>query len=130
MPQQLKWDESQWPVVVVHYPDGPIAKPVMEEYLAHILTLFERKLPFAVIGFHETSGSAMGAETRVFAASFNKKYHDQFGAYMRGLAIVSTSMLARTALMAVHWISPFPYPTKAFRTQKEALAWIQARLDS
>lgn len=125
---RLSWDEKDWPIITVQFPDGTLNRPVMEEYQAYILQLFERKTPFVVVGFHEATGSAMDSETQVFAAAFNKKHNAEFRAYFKGLAIVCSSMIARTAILIINWIAPFPYPNKAFKTRAEAFTWARNRL--
>ena len=128
MADSLNWDESGWPIVEVRFPDGSFGKSTMLEYATRVATVLDRKERFAVIVLHETAGGGMDKDARVAAAEMNKAREDDFRTYQRALAVVSSSMVARTALTAIGWISPFPYPSKAFRTRKEAVVWVTQRL--
>jgi len=128
MVEYLKWDESRWPIVEARFPDGPFGKVVMEEYARRACGVLDRHEPFAVVVVHQNEGAGMDKEARAVAATMNQAREAEFREYQRALAVVSTSMVARTALTAISWIAPFPYPAKAFKRREEAVAWASRRL--
>lgn len=129
MADELKWDESQLPIAIMRFPDGTITKALMEACLNHLIDMVTREKPFVVIIFHEATGAALNNEALAAASAFNKKYKDFTRKYLKGFCVVCSSMVARTAIMAIDWFSPFPYPAKAFKSEKDALAWARTRLE-
>ncbi|HWL89303.1 MAG TPA: hypothetical protein VNO21_26045 [Polyangiaceae bacterium] len=117
----LTVDVARWPIVVLTY-EGKPAHCVLAEHLREIEEkVLSVREPFVQV-IDQTQGDIPDALQRAQIAEHQAKMGDAYRRFCVGEAYVCSSRM-RSAMIAVFWQAPPPYPYTFVRTLTEALAW-------
>lgn len=128
-------DESEWPIVTMHFEGEPMDLEEMEEYISYWDKWFDLKEPMAVtmISQHEGKEKA-GKEVTELAKRWREENRERIGKYCVGIALVPRP----SKLMAVFkvnkpivgWVMKkrMGCPGQVFDDDKEARAWLEERM--
>lgn len=121
-------DESEWPILVVRWPNE-LTLAEVDEHFEEMLALALRGGPIAVL-VDMTGAGIPPAHHRQHAAKKLAEVYAESGDRIAGVAHVIRSPLVRGVLTAVYWVSAPPFPKEVFGTRAEALDWCRSRLPS
>lgn len=123
-------DITQFPMVVSVFPSvvhGPALAEHLERYQDAVL---ERDEPYVSIIDATELESMLSAEARrIIIAARKRGIERGIGRLHRGIALVTTSVLLRTATSVVEWASPLPSTWTTVSTREAAFAWGYAQLE-
>ncbi len=119
---ELLCDDSQRPIVVVQMP-AVWASPAQLEAVLQQLVLCQRRE--AVLLVLDVRGAARptAAERGLIAKAMSDERRHE----LLGIAVVSTSLLARAVVLALVWRTPARTPVAFFDNREAALAWAGQR---
>jgi hypothetical protein len=118
-------DDSQWPLVVVHW-SGSINDATLDGFLAQMDRWLDRGERFGLlIDSRESQG--LSPEQRGRLISHMKRQSALTSQFLLQ-AIVMGSLLQRTLFYGINLIFPNPFPSKVFGDVAPARAWLTAQL--
>ncbi len=122
-------DRSQWPLVVITFPQRDIEDDELIAYLADVEAgLGARKTAYAAV-VDIGSRPHLNAHQRKIQADWLNRNRDQFAKWLRAYAFVITDHVPRVLLRAVFWVAPPPVPYRLFSDREEAIAWAAKSLN-
>jgi hypothetical protein len=129
--EQIEYDESRWPLVVVHFPESFSH----EDWMAQVRNLgasvdraVRERVRYAIIVDAARVGSPPSALQRKAASDFNRDRYDDLKKHLVGWASVITSPILRGAITAMTWLQPTPFPQRVFGTIEAAEEWAQGQI--
>lgn len=122
-------DESRWPLVQIHWPDGEVTDEDVEAFLALGVEHLARRTPFISM-HHGMRATTINAKQRRRFGDHVRAHEKELAVYMTAAAIVSPSAVIRAVVTAINWIAPPPYPQGTFATASEAEAWLMRVYES
>lgn len=130
MRTEFELDVTPFPMVVSVFPaviHGPALARHLERYQEAVL---ERNEPYvSVIDATELESMLSAEARRIIIAARKRGIERGIGRLHRGIALVTTSVLLRTATSVVEWASPLPSTWTTVPTREAAFAWGYAQLD-
>jgi hypothetical protein len=127
MQDDITFDESAWPIVVVRYPKR-IDQRDFDAHLERIIGYVKRDAPWGLLNDSRGAGHP-NAVQRQAIATFYDRYEPLVRKNWRGSAIIFDSPLIVGVLTALTWIRPAPHPFKAFSNYAEGQRWLEARFE-
>jgi hypothetical protein len=123
---QFHVDASAFPVVTVQLPGVWGDDQQVQSKMAQIQTLHRRGLPFCLVFLPQGAAVPNSRQRHLIAESM--KESESIGAgLLQGMAVVSTSVVARGVFTALGWFAPQKFPIRLFPTHEEARAWARER---
>ncbi|MCA9578587.1 MAG: STAS/SEC14 domain-containing protein [Polyangiales bacterium] len=120
----LETDRSEWPLLVVRWPEGVVTDESLDRYLAESVQDLSRRTVHCVMHDSRTAMGLSAAQRRRMAAHLAQHEH-AIRQWTSGVAIVSPSAVIRGMITAVNWITGTPCPQRTFATEPEARAWLR-----
>ena len=120
---RIDCDVRNWPVIVVTFP-GAYSDADFDAYLADLSMLLTRR-PEAII-IDTRAQQSPTATQRQRLAGFVKTQWKALS-WLRGIAFVVNSRVARHALTMVSWVVSTPCPIEIVPSMAEARCWLEQR---
>ena len=120
--EQPRYDEGQWPIVLVTMPQVELKNAELLGHMDRISAFNRRGAPFALIIDVRASESLSADSRRVIAERMDQD-EDTYPGVLLGVAIVLATPLHRGIFKAISWLSRKPRPFEAFTSVDEAMVW-------
>jgi hypothetical protein len=117
----FEYDDSQWPITILTAIDEASSDEVIR-YLEIQDKVLERKQPHVLI-WDARQAKMLEPMQRKRLSTWILENKVALGEYRIGFAFVSSSLVIRGFLKAVHWVTAPPFPTKLFKELEDALTW-------
>jgi len=121
------YEESQWPLVLVTYPPGPISELAFNENLRRLDEYAERGGPFGFVLDTRDAPDPDAARRRAIAEYWDScalRFPNRFV----GAAIVMSSSAGRAVFKAISWLRNRPVVLVAVATPAEGVTKLRAAL--
>jgi hypothetical protein len=122
---RIRVAESDWPIVLIEFPEKRVADADLHAVLGHIESLLSEAVKNKEKVFVITDLTVMReitpASQRQFAAEWIKRTASLNRAASLGGATVTPSPILRGIITAVYWLQPSPSPTFPVATRHEAM---------
>ncbi len=120
-------DDSKWPRVYATWPSQQISDEEFEAMVKAMSALSDRGERYVVI--HDARRAVRPTpKQRAFAAKSQKDNAERSRRFLAGTAIVVSSPLIASAVTAINWLAPPPFPQKTFSVLSAAEEWATAQL--
>jgi hypothetical protein len=119
---QPRYDEGQWPIVLVTMPDAELKEPDLLRHIDRMSSFSKRGVAFVQVIDVRTAGS-LSAHSRRLVAERMDQDEDAYPGVLLGVAIVLATPLHRGIFKAISWLSRKPRPFEAFTGVDEAMLW-------
>jgi hypothetical protein len=120
-------DDSKWPRVYAIWPPQELSDEAFEEMVMAMSALSKRGQRYVVI--HDARRAARPTpKQRALAAKQQKLDAEMSKRFIVGTALVVSSTIIASAVTAINWIAPPPFPQKVFSKLDDAEAWATAQL--
>jgi hypothetical protein len=124
-------DDSQWPVVLIVYPEAGTTADV-DEYMVELEKLFHRGQRWvAVVDLSAIDRKRATQSIRRYVTEAVDRLWEKYPDVQLGEAAVAKSLVLRRLLLANSWLRRVQsVERKVFATREEAFAWARALLAS
>ncbi|MDB4965256.1 MAG: hypothetical protein JWN44_945 [Myxococcales bacterium] len=123
----VRFDDSQWPRVMITWPGEQLSDEDFAVGIAKISAYSHRRQPYVIV--HDGRRAVRPTpKQRAMAAEQQKRDADVAHRWLRGAALVVANPLLVGVVTAINWLFPPPYPQKIFWKMPEAEAWADAQL--
>jgi hypothetical protein len=120
-------DQSKWPLVYATWPSQELSDEAFEAMVMAMSALSKRGERYVVI--HDARRAARPTpKQRAFAAKQQKLDAERSKRFIVCTALVVSSPLIASAVTAINWIAPPPFPQKVFSKLDDAEAWASEQL--
>lgn len=122
-----RYDESEWPLVVVTMPKTAMSRDEFEGHLARIASYYGRG-PFGLL-VDTRDSFPLDANQRRLVADEIEQNEARYPKTLRGVAVVMTSAVQRGVLRAITWLTTNPkFEMEPFASLDEAKTWLRTKL--
>jgi hypothetical protein len=127
--QTFEYDESEWPIVHIVSPDGPLDDASLDRNFRSMTMYLERRQPLVFI-IELGKSSTLSVPQRDAIRRHEAEQRGLIAQFQRGVAVVTRSTFQRAMINAIFWLIRSPSSTEAFPDVESAKAWARARLGS
>jgi hypothetical protein len=122
----IRFDESGWPVLVVHF-EGHVTDEQFLEYLEHLNEVLGRRTRYAIV-LDATNAEVTSLKHQRMQANWMRVHRSELAELCAGTAVVFTSSVFRLVLSGVFALQPPPMPYAVCESLGEGLAWAAKQL--
>jgi hypothetical protein len=122
----VRYDESEWPLVIVTMPRAPMSRDQFEAHLERISSYYRRG-PFALL-IDTRDAFALDANQRRMVADEIELNQERYPRTLLGCAVVMTSAVQRGVLRAITWLTNPRFEVEPFSDLDEAKTWLRTKL--
>jgi hypothetical protein len=123
----LEVDDTRWPLVEIHWPDGTVRSEDVDRFLAIADEHIARKSHYVALHDGVRASGVDAAQRKRFAAHVDRN-RNGLTKWCVAAAIVASSPIVRGIVTAVNWMSPPPMPQRVFAKRDDAVAWLASEL--
>ncbi|AKF11786.1 STAS/SEC14 domain-containing protein [Sandaracinus amylolyticus] len=122
----IRFDDSQFPLVVTEWPDGEITDAELEQWIAKCTAGWPRGRQITLhLGMRATGLTSL---QRKRMSEFAKTNERMLAKVIVATAIVADSPVVRGIITAINWLAPPPYAQRVFARRGEAETWLREQL--
>ncbi|HTV21124.1 MAG TPA: hypothetical protein VMG12_20705 [Polyangiaceae bacterium] len=121
------FDDSDWPVYRIRLARFAMTEPEFFAYLKTVDDLFLRGDRFA-LAIDARDAPIHTPKERQEIAQHMRASHARYPYRLVAMGIVMSSPVQRGIFTAINWLAGPTYPTRPFRTMKEAEVWLREML--
>jgi hypothetical protein len=114
-------DVDEWPLVVIHWPQGPLSDEQLDEALRQLSAFYGRRHAL----LHDALAiSAMTPAQRRRLTRHSTEHEDEIRRSVVASAAVIRSALWRGIIVLIQRVAPTPSPFRIFATSDDARQWL------
>jgi hypothetical protein len=118
----FEYDDSEWPIVHIVSPDGPLDDASLERNFRNMTAYLERRQPMVFI-IELGRSSTLSVPQRDAIRRHEAEQRGLIAQFQRGIAIVTQSAFQRAMINAIFWLIRSPSSTEAFPDVESAKTW-------
>jgi hypothetical protein len=121
-----RYDETEWPLVIVTMPRAAMTHEEFEDHLTHIATYYQRGAFGLLVDTRDSF--PLDANQRRMVADEIEVNEARYPRTNRGVAVVMTSAVQRGVLRAITWLTSPKFEMEAFSNLEEAKTWLRTKV--
>lgn len=125
----IEVDRSEWPLVMVRFPDRPLTDGALRRYLAQLSEIGGDGRPYATLSDVRAWPAPLTPSQRLIFDEWMRRNTPQLARVSVGNAIVANSPLVRGAVETAYWHWHDPPLYRMFGRVAEARGWCRSRID-
>jgi len=125
--QTFEYDESEWPLVHIVSPNGPLDDASLDRNFRSMTAFLERRQRLVFV-IELGASSTLSVAQRDAIRRHEAEQRDLIAQYQRGIAIVTRSTFQRAMINAIFWLIRSPSSTEAFSDVESAKTWARGLL--
>lgn len=122
MDDKPRYDEGQWPIMLVTMPEAELNAADLIDHLDRMSAFSRRGAHYARV-IDVRAATSLSAEARRLVAERMDQDEEAYPGILVGVAIVLATPLHRGIFKAISWLSRKPRPFEAFSELEDALTW-------
>lgn len=121
-----RYDDSEWPLVIVTMPRSAMSRDEFEAHLARIASYYPRGAFGLLVDTRDAF--PLDANQRRMVADEIERNEVRYPRTMLGCAVVMTSAVQRGVLRAIKWLTSPKFEMEPFAEVTEARTWLRTKI--